>query len=105
MAIKGVPKRAAITATSGTTEIVGLVAGEAIQVLSLVITTDASVNIKFQSDSTDLTGLFYLSSRGGFAYAHEPFGMLQTAVGEKLNLNQSGSANIGGSIVYVQGEL
>jgi len=100
---KGIVLRSAITATSGTTEIIDLSAGECIQVLSLVITTDADVNIKFQSDETDLTGLYYLAARGGISFPHEPFHMLTTSVGEKLNLVQSGAANIGGHVVYVVG--
>jgi len=99
----GLVYRAPITATTGTTEIVAAVAGKIIMVLSLVITTDAAVNIKFLSYSTDLTGLYYLDVKGGIAFPHSPFGMLQTAAGQALNINQSGAANIGGNIVYTIG--
>ena len=107
MSIKGVPQRATIAATdSGNTEIVGLVAGEVIRVLSGIVTSDSSVNIKFQSNTTDISGVHYVSSRGGFAMDYNPLGLIQTAAGEALNINLSaGSVNVGGEISYVQGEL
>jgi len=99
----GLVYRSPITTTTGTTAVVAAVAGEIITVLSLVITTDAAVNVKFLSSATDLTGLYYLDAKGGIAFPHQPFGFLQTASGEALNLNQSGAANIGGHVVYTLG--
>ena len=107
MAIKGEAKRATITATaSGNTAVVAAVSGEVIRVLSGVVTSDTDVNIKFQSNTTDISGLHYVSERGGFVLDYNPYGIIQTAAGEALNINLSaGSLNVGGEISYVQGEL
>ena len=107
MAIKGVPQRATIAATaSGNTAVVAAVSGQVIRVLSGIVTSDSSVNIKFQSNTSDISGVHYVSSRGGFSIDYNPMGLIETAAGEARNINLSaGSVNVGGEISYVQGEL
>ena len=108
MAIQGAIQRLTIDVSAtgaGTTGIVEGVAGKCIHILSLFLTSELDANIKFQSGSTDLSGVVYLAARGGMVIAHQPFAIFSTAVGEDFNLYRTATANIGGSVVYVQGPL
>jgi len=98
------PSFAVITASSsGVTNLVALVSSKKIRVLSLVLTANGAVNVKFQSHATptDITGLFYLSSTGGFVLPYNPTGWFQTLSGEALDINLSGSIAVGGCLEYV----
>jgi len=106
MAIIGIAQRKKIDVSvtgAGTVALVSGVAGECIQVLSMILTSELDANIKIQSASTDLTGTIYLAARGGFALSHQPFYLYAAEAGEDLNLYRSATGNFGGSIVYVQG--
>ena len=106
MAIIGIAQRKKIDVSvtgAGTVALVSGVAGECIQVLSMILTSELDANIKIQSASTDLTGTIYLAARGGFALPHQPFFLYSTEAGEALNLYHSATGDFGGSIVYVQG--
>ena len=89
------------TSSSGATQLVAAVTGKKIRVLSYVLFCNAAVNAKFQSGSTDLTGLLYLAANGGVSATVEGIGCFQTASGEALNLNLSGAIAVGGHITYV----
>lgn len=89
-------------ASSGANEIVAAVTGKRIRVLSYVLSASAAVNAKWQSGSTDKTGLLYFAAAGYGAVA--PFneqGWFETAAGEALNLNLSGAVTVGGHVSYV----
>ena len=108
MAIKGAIHRLAIDVSAtgaGTEGIVEGISGKVIQVLSLFVTSELDANVKFQTGSTDLSGVVYLAARGGMVIAHQPFAIFQTADGEDFNMYRTATGNFGGSIVYVQGEL
>lgn len=90
-----------VASSSGATALVAAVSGKRIRVLSYAIVANAAVNVKFQSASTDLTGLLYLAANGGAAVAFEGMGCFQTAVGEALNINLSGAVAVGGHLTYV----
>lgn len=99
------PKFAAITASSsGVTNILALVAGKKIRVLSLTLVANAAVNVKFQSHvtPTDLTGLFYLGANGGFVLNFSPTGHFETITGEALDINLSGAVAVGGVLTYIE---
>lgn len=97
------PKFAVITASaSGNTSVVALVAAKKIRVISYVVVTNATVNIKFQSNTTDKTGLLYLSANGGVSGAYAPTGHFETASGEALNINLSSAVAVGGHLTYVE---
>lgn len=98
-----VPKFAVITASaSGSTSVVALVAAKKIRVISYVVVANAAVNIKFQSNATDETGLLYLSANGGVSGAYAPTGHFETNAGEALNINLSAAVAVGGHITYVE---
>lgn len=97
------PKFAVISASSsGDNSIVALVSGKKIRVLRWSITANGAVNAKWRSNTTDITGLRYLtqyaSGGGGFC----PVGLFETAAGQALNLNLSGAVAVGGELTYVE---
>jgi hypothetical protein len=98
-------RRAKVTASaSGATEIVPAVATKKIRVINILLIANDFVNVKFQSDGTptDLTGLIYLGSNGGFAPGRNPDGHFETVAGEALDIHLSGNVAVGGWINYVE---
>lgn len=95
------PKFAPI-ALSATGAVVAAVASRRIRVLSYVLSSAGTVNAKWQSASTDLTGLSYLVANSNLSSGSNNYGYFQTAVGEALNLNLSGSIAVGGHITYIE---
>jgi hypothetical protein len=97
------PKFATIsTSSSGATSVVAAVASKKLRVLRLSLVANGAVNVKFQSASTDRTGLYYLGANGGWVEPFCPVGIFETAAGEALNVNLSGAVAVGGSLTYVE---
>ena len=99
------PKYAVITAsTSGNNTLVAAVVGKKIRVLAVWLTSNGTVNAKFQSGAggTDITGLAYLVVNTGFALAYNPVGWFETGSNTLLNLNLSAAIAVGGSLVYIE---
>jgi hypothetical protein len=91
---------APINATnSGNTQVVGAVSGKRIRVIAFAVIASATVNIKFQSGTTDITGSMRVVEGGGIAHAYDG-GLFQTAVNQPLNINLSTNATVGGYVVY-----
>jgi len=91
---------APINATnSGNTQVVGAVSGKRIRVIAYAVIANATVSIKFQSGTTDITGSMRVVEGGGIAHAYDG-GLFQTAVGQALNINLSTNATVGGYVVY-----
>jgi hypothetical protein len=91
---------APINATnSGNTQVVGAVSGKRIRVIAFAVVASATVNIKFQSGTSDITGSMRVVEGGGIAHAYDG-GLFQTAVGQALNINLSANATVGGYVVY-----
>jgi hypothetical protein len=96
----GTVQYASISATSsGSTQVVGAVSGKRIRVIAFAVIASATVNIKFQSGTTDITGTMRLVEGGGIAHAYDG-GLFQTAVGQALNINLSTNATVGGYVIY-----
>ena len=85
--------------TSGDTQIVPAVSGKRIRVIAYAVIASATVNIRFRSGSTDITGSMRVVEGGGIAHAYDG-GLFQTAVNQPLNINLSANATIGGYVVY-----
>jgi len=85
--------------TSGNTQVVGAVSGKRIRVIAYAVIANATVSIKFQSGTTDITGSMRVVEGGGIAHAYDG-GLFQTAVGQALNINLSANATVGGYVVY-----
>jgi hypothetical protein len=101
------PKYAKIVASaSGATEIVAAVGSgdtaRKIRVVALSLMANGTVNAKFQSAATDLSGLDYLVGNGGKVLPYNECGWFETAPGEPLNINLSGSVAVGGHLTYIE---
>lgn len=98
------PKFASIVAsTSGNTAVVAAVTSKKIRVLALCFTINGAVNVKWQSNTTDKTGLFYGDAAGkGKVLPFNPLGWFETVAGETLNINLSANIAVGGEIVYCE---
>ncbi len=89
-----------VASASGATEIVGAVAGHRIVILSFYWRSNGSVNVKWQSGSSDMSGLSYEAASTGQVCPHNSKGWGQTGVNEALNINLSASVGVGGMLVY-----
>jgi len=96
------PKFAPV-ALSETGAVVAAVTGKKIRVLAYRLSSNGAVNVKWQSASTDKTGLLYMDAAGkGEVAPFCPVGLFETAASEALNLNLSASIAVGGYVVYVE---
>lgn len=97
------PKYAPIAvSSSGDQTIVAAVTGKRLLVLAYNYMANGTVNVKWRSNTTDLTGLGYLIANTGKVAPFSQVGWFKTAVGEALNLNLSASVAVGGEVVYAE---
>lgn len=88
---------------SGNTEIIASVSNMKLRVLSYVIMSDGTVDVKWRSANTDITGAFPLIANTGASSGYNPNGHFQTARGEALNLNLSvAGVSIKGHVMAVE---
>lgn len=94
-------------ASSGANAIVAAVAGRRIRVVGFLLSFSGTVNAKWQSASTDLSGLYYGVANTVVEGAPFPeqiggqSGHFETAQGAALNLNLSGAVAVGGHLAYI----
>ena len=86
--------------TSGASPIVAAVAGVKIRAISFFAVAGGAVEVKWQSDSTDLTGFMAVAVNGGISAESDP-GLFETAEGEILNINIGSNIQVGGGLVYI----
>lgn len=91
-------------ATSGDNTLVAAVAGKKIRVISLLLVSSGTVNVRFESGAsgTALTGQMNLIANTGFSMNWNPGGWFETAAGSLLNLELSGATSVDGSLSYVE---
>lgn len=99
-------KTAVVTAVAnpsaiGQTAVVAAVAGAAIRVVGLIAMSTVANNIKFQSNSTDISALFPLGANGGMVLPFNEHGWFQTNIGEALNINMSAATATGVQVQYI----
>jgi len=88
-------------ATIGNNVIVSAVSGKKIKVYAIILVATGTVNVKWCSATTDLTGDKNFQAREGYvATVNPPALLLQTAVSEALNLNLSAAVAVDGWIAY-----
>ena len=86
----------------GNTVAVAAVAGAAIRVLGMALVNGGTANnVKFQSNSTDISATFALGINGGLVLPFNEHGWMQTAVGEALNTNLTGATAVGVQLSYI----
>ncbi len=92
------------TSASGVTSVVGASASKKIYVLRWSVSSNGATNVNLQSHTTtgNATGLRYLTqfASGGGAYC--PCGIMATASGEGLDVNNSAAVAISGEVTFVQ---
>lgn len=86
--------------TTATAALVAAVTGKRIRVHGYVIQAAGTVNVKFQSASTDLTGAMPQAANTGVATQFAKDGWFDTAAGEALNIHLSGSVQVSGHLRY-----
>ena len=91
------------TSSSGATKIVSATASKKIYVLRWSISSNGTTNANLQSHTTTTlaTGISYLTqfASGGGAYCEA--GIMATASGEALDINNSAAVAISGEVTYV----
>lgn len=95
------PKFAAFSA-SGSTNILSSVADKRLRVINYAFTAGGATAIKWQGDSTALTGSMPVAAGGGFAPGEAIYGHFQAASGTTLNIVMSSATQVGGYLVYVE---
>jgi len=83
------------TAASGDTTLVVAVTGKRIVVVDGAIVSAGAVNVKFESNTTDITGAMSLAT--GIPV---PVGGFKTAASESLLINLSGAVQVSGWLEY-----
>ena len=83
---------------SGANQIIAGQSGYRIRVLDYVVVASGAVNAKWQTGSTDLTGLLYMNTNTGVAAPYAKYGWFTTNDGDDLNLNLSGATAVGGHL-------
>jgi hypothetical protein len=89
---------------AGDNQIVAAVTGK-IKVLSAALVASGTVNLKWRSATTDLSGAIPLVANSGFVLPASSPGQgnyLETAAGEALNINLSGGVQVSGHISYYE---
>jgi hypothetical protein len=86
---------------SGATELVAAVERSKIRVVSYDLLVEGAVSVKFQSDSTDLTGAMPFAQNGGKISGFSPVGHFETDEEEPLNIHLSGNVAVAGHLTYI----
>ena len=98
-------KKADVDATaSGNTQVVAAVTGKRIRVVGVIVTNKngSLATVKFQTATTDITAAHGLAASGGGYTRNKawPEWVMQTAVGEALNINLAGNGAVGCDVEY-----
>lgn len=99
------PKYAVIdAATSGDNTLVAAVTSKKIRVLSLLLVSAGTVNVRLESGAagTALTGQMNLVANTGFVLPYNPAGWCETASNTLLNLELSGAVSVDGCLTYIE---
>ena len=95
--------RAAINTATGETTLVAAVADKKIKVLHYLIEAEADATIRFESGTggTALTGQINIDISAGTTLKDSfEGGLFETAAGALLNLEQAGTVQLNGYLVY-----
>jgi len=100
------PLVAAVAAVSGDNTVVAAVTGKKIRVTRFELSASAAANVKWRTGSTDITGLFYLTTTSPVARSSATVDandfLFETVAGAALVLNSSTAGPVGGFVNYTQ---
>lgn len=88
--------------TIGNTTIAAAEAGARFRVLAAAIIATTANNVKFQSNTSDISATFALGANGGLVLPFNEHGWFETALGEALNINLSAATAVGAQIHYIK---
>jgi hypothetical protein len=93
--------------SSGDNQIVAAQPTKKIQIIAFYLVANGTVNAKWRSGTTDISGLLYEVANAGISVAAiNPDGRRpwhETVAGQALNLNLSGAVAVGGQVYYELG--
>lgn len=89
-----------ISASSGSPVVVDAIPGHSIKLINYTLLTPIAQSVKWQSNTTDLSGAMSLDANGGIAQDSKD-GLLETSQGEALRLMPSSSGVVSGHIAYM----
>lgn len=92
-------RRASISMTADA-DLVGAVEGHAIRILAGSLSIATTGTITFKSGSTAISGAITLTAGNQLLIPWTPVGAFQTVVGESFNVDNSGTAQISGWLLY-----
>jgi hypothetical protein len=81
-------------------DLIAAVSGKSIRILSGSLSIAVTGTITFKSGSTALTGAITLTAGTPLPIHYTPVGAFQTVVGESFNVDNSGTDQISGWLVY-----
>lgn len=87
-------------ALTGSGTVIAGVAGKRIRVFGAAIVGLLATGVKFQSNSTDITGVLSFAANGGMVWNSGSSPWFQTAIGESLVINMSVATTLGGVVTY-----
>lgn len=94
-------KRAVISAaSSGANTVVACPAGQQVRVIGYSFICTSAVTVTWKSGTTAITGPMDYAANGGLVEPPDMTGILQTAVGEDLNMTLGGAVQVSGRINY-----
>ncbi len=82
-------------------EIVAAVTGKSIRMVSMMLTVAGAVNIQWKSGAAARSGLMEFADSGGMTHSAQD-GILWTAIGAALNLDQDAAIQVSGTITYIE---
>jgi hypothetical protein len=88
-------------ATLGDNLLVAAVPGKRIKVIGYRLSASGSVTVKFRSNTSDITGLAFMSANQNTGKPGNP-GLFRTNPGEALNLNLSANVAVGGHLTFCE---
>lgn len=91
------------TAASGNTTLATPATGKKIKVISYVIVSGGTVNVKFRSTTTgDITGPMPLVANTGVSSGDSEYYHFKTVASEALQINLSAAVQVSGHFTYVE---
>lgn len=93
----------AVVNLSASGDLLALVSGKRIRVVSMLVMAAADVTLTLRSGgSTAISGVLPLLAKSGFVLPFNPVGWFQTASGEKLDAVLGGSVDVDGFFTYIE---
>ncbi len=93
--------------SSGDNELVAVVSGKKIRVVSCFLISAGTVTVHFVDGANnaiagDSTTGIALVANSGFSLPFNPVGWFETASGQSLDINLSGAVGVAGSLTYIE---